>query len=45
MSEVDHFKVFVVCNNDVDHLHVKNSLSGLLLYSYRGKLVHPSLRG
>jgi uncharacterized spore protein YtfJ len=30
---------FLVCSGDVDHLHVKNSLNELLLYSYRGKLV------
>jgi hypothetical protein len=23
MNEIDHFKVFILCNDDVDHLHAK----------------------
>jgi hypothetical protein len=35
MNEIDHFKVFILCNDDVDHLHAKRIHSVFLLYSYR----------
>jgi hypothetical protein len=23
LNEIDHFKIFVICSGDVDHLHIK----------------------
>jgi hypothetical protein len=40
MNETDHFKVFVLCSDDVTadvyHVYIREFTSGFLLYSYRG---------